>query len=152
ATGGSGPTRSFTGSTPTSWDTSRTWPRTRTGVHGMGSDSERTARTYDPDRTLVPIMTSITDALSTAVPHHRAGRLREAETMYRQILAADPDHHHAWHLLGVIACQAGNYQAGAECIQHALAYRPDWAAAQHNLGNAGRDQGKLDAAGQAMGL
>jgi predicted O-linked N-acetylglucosamine transferase (SPINDLY family) len=91
-------------------------------------------------------MTTISEALTTAVLHHQAGRLREAEATYRQILAADPDHHHAWHLLGVIACQEGKYQAGVECIQRALAHRPDWAVAHYNLGNAWRDQGKLDRA------
>jgi predicted O-linked N-acetylglucosamine transferase (SPINDLY family) len=92
------------------------------------------------------MMHKVPDALSTAVRHHQAGRLREAEAIYRQILAADPDHPHAWHLLGVIACQDGRHQAGAECIRRALSYRPDWAMALYNLGNAWRDQGKLDEA------
>jgi predicted O-linked N-acetylglucosamine transferase (SPINDLY family) len=91
-------------------------------------------------------MPTVSDALSTAIRHHQAGRLQEAESIYRQILAADPDHHHAWHLLGVVACQNGQYQAGAECIQRALANRPDWAMAHYNLGNAWREQGRLDLA------
>ena len=91
-------------------------------------------------------MPTLSEALANAVQHQRAGRLQAAEQIYRQILAVDPDHHHASHLLEVIACQDGQYQAGAECIQRALAYRPDWAAAHYNLGNAWRDQGKLDEA------
>ena len=42
--------------------------------------------------------------------------------------------------------EAGKYQAGVECIQRALAFRPDWAEAHFNLGNAWKDQGKLDEA------
>ncbi len=53
------------------------------------------------------IMPTIPEALAVAIEHHRAGRLREAETIYRQILAADPNHLDAWHLLGLIACQVG---------------------------------------------
>jgi protein O-GlcNAc transferase len=91
-------------------------------------------------------MPTISEALAIAVQHQQVGRLREAETIYRQILAADPDHHDAWHLLGLIACQVGNYQAGVEYIERALAFRPDWAVAHFNLGNAWKDQGKLDLA------
>jgi protein O-GlcNAc transferase len=91
-------------------------------------------------------MPTISEALAIAVQHQRAGRLREAESIYRQILAADPDQHDAWHLLGLIACEVGNHQAGVDCIERALAFRPDWAEAHFNLGNAWKDQGKLDLA------
>jgi protein O-GlcNAc transferase len=91
-------------------------------------------------------MPTIPEALAIAVQHHRAGRFREAETIYRQILASDSKHHDAWHLLGLILCQAGKNQAGVECIERALTLRPDWAVAHFNLGNAWRDQGKLDLA------
>ena len=62
-------------------------------------------------------MPTIPEALNIAVVHHQAGRFQEAEAIYRQILAADPTHYDAWHLLGVISCQKGQHQAGAECIQ-----------------------------------
>ncbi len=91
-------------------------------------------------------MPTIPEALAIAIQHHRVGRLQEAETIYRQILASEPNHHDAWHLLGLIACRAGNYQGGVECIQRALTLRPDWAVAHFNLGNAWRDQRKLDLA------
>jgi predicted O-linked N-acetylglucosamine transferase (SPINDLY family) len=89
-------------------------------------------------------MPTIPEALNIAIQHHRAGQLREAETIYRQILAADPNHLDAWHLLGLIACQVGKYEAGVECIKRALVLRPEWAEAHFNLGNAWKDQGKLD--------
>jgi protein O-GlcNAc transferase len=91
-------------------------------------------------------MLTIPEALAIAIEHQRAGRLREAETIYRQILAADPDHPDAWHLLGLIASEVANHQAAVECIQRALLLRPDWAEAHFNLGNAWRNQGKLDQA------
>jgi predicted O-linked N-acetylglucosamine transferase (SPINDLY family) len=91
-------------------------------------------------------MPTIPEALAIAIEHHRVGRLPEAETIYRQILASDPNHHDAWRLLGLIACQVGKYQAGVECIGRALRLRPDWAEAHFDLGNAWKDQGNLDLA------
>jgi protein O-GlcNAc transferase len=91
-------------------------------------------------------MPTISEALAIAVQHHQEARFREAETIYRQILAADPNHPDAWHLLGLVACQFGNYQAGVDCMQRALAFRPDWAQALFNLGNAWKNQGNLDEA------
>ena len=72
------------------------------------------------------LMPTIPEAFAIALRHHQAGRLHQAEPMYGEILAADPNHHDAWHLLGVIACQGGKPQAGVECIQRALTHRPDW--------------------------
>src|SRR6516165_2458255 len=88
-------------------------------------------------------MPTIPEALAIAIEHHRVGRLPEAETIYRQILASDPNQHDAWRLWGLIACQVGKYQAGVECIGRALRLRPDWAEAHFDLGNAWKDQGNL---------
>ena len=43
---------------------------------------------------------SLDAQLNEAVEHHRAGRLFEAEEIYRRILAVDPDHPFALCLLG----------------------------------------------------
>jgi tetratricopeptide (TPR) repeat protein len=88
-------------------------------------------------------MPTIAETLALAVEHHQASRLQAAEQIYRQILALQPHHADAWHLLGVINAQTGNYQLAVEYIYRALAVRPDWAEAQANLGNALREQGKL---------
>jgi protein O-GlcNAc transferase len=91
-------------------------------------------------------MPTIPEAFAIAIEHQRAGRFRESETIYRQILAVDPNHHDAWHLMGIVASEVGNYQRGIECIQRALRLRPEWAEAHFNLGNAWKHQGKLDEA------
>ena len=52
-------------------------------------------------------MTPITieQAIEIALAHHRAGRLAEAETLYRQVLSLVPGHAEVLHLLGVLAGQ-----------------------------------------------
>ena len=50
---------------------------------------------------------AIPAALATALAHHHAGRLAQAQEIYRQVLDAAPDHPQALHLLGMIAFQRG---------------------------------------------
>lgn len=89
-------------------------------------------------------MNTIQHVLALAIEHHQAGRLHDAESMYRQILEVDSGHADAWHLVGVVACQNGEHSAGVECIQRALVHRPQWAEAHYNLAKAWEEQGKLD--------
>jgi tetratricopeptide (TPR) repeat protein len=53
--------------------------------------------------------------------HHQAGRLAEAEALYRGILHEAPQHPHALHLLGVLAHQAGRPRDALDLIHRALA-------------------------------
>lgn len=69
-----------------------------------------------------------------ALAHHQAGRLHEAEALYRSILSSEPKHAMALHYLGVIAHQAGYHEAAAELIGQALAIAPDYAEAISNYG------------------
>jgi predicted O-linked N-acetylglucosamine transferase (SPINDLY family) len=56
-----------------------------------------------------------------AIEHHLAGRLTEAETLYRQLLARQPASASALHMLGVLRYQLGNGEAGLELIDRAIA-------------------------------
>ena len=44
---------------------------------------------------------------SKALQHHQAGRLSDAEALYREVLRSEPRHSDSLHLLGVIAHQVG---------------------------------------------
>lgn len=72
--------------------------------------------------------------LNEAVEHQRAGRLNEAEEIYRRILAADPEHPEALGLLGVIAQATSHHEAAVELISAAIAVKPNYADAHGNLG------------------
>jgi protein O-GlcNAc transferase len=83
---------------------------------------------------------------NTAVQHHQAGRLMEAQALYRQVLAAAPMHADAKHLLGVVALQTGRLDEAATLIGEALQIDPKHAIAHNNLGNVQLRQGRDDEA------
>jgi protein O-GlcNAc transferase len=84
--------------------------------------------------------------MQVAVEHHQAGRLAEAERIYRQVLAQQPDHAGALHLLGVLATQLGRFDEAVELMQRAIRLVPDSAEVQYNLGSALQNMGRLDEA------
>ena len=66
-----------------------------------------------------------TRTLQLALQHHQAGRLSEAEALYRRVLGADPRNPDALHLLGLIAQQTGQNRMAADLISQALAVKPN---------------------------
>src|SRR5436190_734562 len=89
---------------------------------------------------------TIPQALEFGVQHHQAGRLAEAEVIYRQILAVQADNPDALHLLGVIAHQVGKEEIAAEFIGKALAISPNHAVYHSNLGETYRARGQREQA------
>ena len=91
-------------------------------------------------------MASIAESLNIALQHHQAGRLQEAEAIYRQILQVHPNHPGAHHLLGMIAYQVGRYDVAVEYVKRAIALNPAVAEFHNNLGTVYLDQGLSDQA------
>ncbi|HEY3897058.1 MAG TPA: tetratricopeptide repeat protein [Chthoniobacter sp.] len=89
---------------------------------------------------------NIQQAFDLAVQYHQAGRLAEAEGIYRQILGVEPNHADALHHLGIIAQQVGRYEASGEFIQRSLALKEDNFVAYSNLGVACFAMGQIDKA------
>lgn len=88
--------------------------------------------------------------LRTGLEHHRAGRLADAQASYRQILAQQPRHPDALHLMGVIALQAGRYAVAIEMISAAATLTPNAAEIHANLGEAYRRDGQLRPAAASL--
>ncbi|HWA56942.1 MAG TPA: tetratricopeptide repeat protein [Gemmatimonadales bacterium] len=84
--------------------------------------------------------------LRTAVQLHQAGRLREAEPLYKEVLAVSPDHPDALHLSGVLAHQAGHHVEALELIDRAIARSPNFTDAHNNRGNVLRVLGRPEEA------
>ncbi|MBI5556455.1 MAG: tetratricopeptide repeat protein [Deltaproteobacteria bacterium] len=89
---------------------------------------------------------SISQALQTAVQHHQAGDLHQAEKFYNRVLALDPGNAEAHHYLGVLAYQVGKQETAVNFIQKALHLNPHLANAHNTLGVVLRDLGRLDEA------
>lgn len=85
--------------------------------------------------------------VAEALRHHQAGRLDEAESIYRQVLSLDPHHADSLHLLGMIAHQTGDQETAASLIRQAIAANGNAASYHSNLGNVLQAQGKLAEAG-----
>lgn len=64
-------------------------------------------------------------ALQQAIAHHQAGRLPEAEQLYRAILRTRPDHPDAHHNLGVLAVQMKQPALGLPHFKAAQEANPD---------------------------
>lgn len=88
-------------------------------------------------------MTNMMELLSAGVAHHNAGRLAEAEQLYRRVLSQDPQQPDALHLMGLIASAVGKLEIAERFIRQAVALRPDFADALHNLGNFHRRANRL---------
>jgi protein O-GlcNAc transferase len=72
--------------------------------------------------------------LAAGIAHHRAGRLREAEVAYRQILAEQSNNAEALFLLGLIESQLGRREQAIELIRRAAIIVPGNPEVQRNLG------------------
>lgn len=86
------------------------------------------------------------DTLQTAIQLHQRGQLQDAGRMYQALLARNPNHPDALHLLGVVAHQLGQHQPAAELISRAILLRPAVAAYHANLAEVWRALGQLDKA------
>src|ERR1700734_4141172 len=88
----------------------------------------------------------VPEMFALALRHHQAGRLGEAEQLYRAILQIEPRHADSLQFLGVIAHQVGRNDSAVELIEKAIALNDRVPPYYNNIGNALKAQGKLDAA------
>src|SRR3982074_1599748 len=70
---------------------------------------------------------------AAAMAHHRAGRLDDAERLYRLVCDSDPKNARAFHLLGVGAPQLRRPDA-ASLVGRAVMLDPDFAEAHNDRG------------------
>jgi len=77
---------------------------------------------------------SVEKLFTQALAHHQAGRLGEAEALYRRILSQWPGHAGAWHAMGVLAGQVGQPEVALGFFRNALTLLPDQPVFLSNLG------------------
>jgi Flp pilus assembly protein TadD len=77
---------------------------------------------------------SIDQALALGIQHQDAGRLPQAESIYRQILSHQPEHPETLRMLGLLAFQVGRAADALPLIERAIKARPAAADYHANLG------------------
>jgi protein O-GlcNAc transferase len=74
------------------------------------------------------------DVFQSALINHRAGRLGEAETLYREVLAQSPNRHDVQYLLALAIYQLRNDPEAIDLLRRAIAANPNDAEYHCNLG------------------
>jgi protein O-GlcNAc transferase len=87
---------------------------------------------------------TIEQAMTLALQHHQAGRLDQAEAIYRQILIRQSDNPDALNLLGVLSSQKGEHREAVELINRAITVNPRQSTYHNNLGNVLKTLNRTD--------
>jgi tetratricopeptide (TPR) repeat protein len=86
---------------------------------------------------------NIQETILLASQAHQAGDLRQAEALYRDILAQDPNHPYALNLMGVLAHQTGRGDEALDFISRAIEHSLTTASFHFNLGLVLADMNRL---------
>lgn len=89
---------------------------------------------------------TLEQASKLAIEHQAAGRLAEAEAIYRQILKQQPNYPDATHYLGLIAHEKGQADRALDLIRRSITLLPTASHYHNNLGKVLRHAGDLDGA------
>ncbi|MEH2057468.1 MAG: tetratricopeptide repeat protein [Nostoc sp.] len=85
----------------------------------------------------------VAELFQLAVQHHRANRLDEAEQLYRQVIAKQPDYSEALYALGMLAQHKGELQEAQKHLSAASQVQPNSVKIWFSLGNLLQAQGQL---------
>lgn len=89
---------------------------------------------------------TIDQAMLVALRNFQAGRVQQAEDLYRQIIGYVPDHPQAWNNLGIILREQGRLDEAIEAFTRSLSIQPNAPNSLANLGNALGELGQFDQA------
>ena len=89
------------------------------------------------------------ELLAQAVDQHKAGRLADAEELYKRILHMDPTAADAWYLLGAMADEAGQSETALRYLDEALKLAPHNGQFYYSRGLALQNLDQLKAAASA---
>jgi predicted O-linked N-acetylglucosamine transferase (SPINDLY family) len=84
--------------------------------------------------------------LARALEKHQAGQIREAQSLYSEILESDPSHRDALHFAGIAAHQAGDSRLAISLMERSFKTGPGPAHQYINFGQVLEASGLLDRA------
>src|SRR5262245_19249063 len=79
----------------------------------------------DDDRLPRRAISDAADQLQRATEYHKQGRLAEAEALYVDQLAAEPENFDALNRLGILKYQCGHLDEAGRLLTAAIAQNPD---------------------------
>jgi predicted O-linked N-acetylglucosamine transferase (SPINDLY family) len=91
-----------------------------------------------------PLSEPARQALLSGFALHQAGRLLEAQELYKSVLSEQPDNFDAAHLIGVLASQMQKPREAQKWLAKAIAISPGNPAAHNHLGNALKELNRLN--------
>lgn len=96
-------------------------------------------------------MPTIEQVLQQGWQLHQAGRVADAERIYREVLQHAPQHPAACVYLGIARFDQRDFRGSAEAYRAALALQPHFPVAWNNLGNSLRMLGDIEEADRCFG-
>jgi len=117
--------------------------RTTAGVAQVAARPKPPAPAQVPAQTPPPAPAARPDNFGAAVQAFQSGRLDDAETHATALLADNPKHPDALHILGLVAYRRRQWQKAADLIGQAAALRPEMAELHWNRAGALRQLGRL---------
>ena len=89
---------------------------------------------------------AVQQSFEQALTHHKAGRLTEAESLYRHVIAHEPAHADAHQMLGMLTSQSGRAAEAVELLRRSTSLNPRSPGAFNNLGLVLTNLGRIDEA------
>ncbi|MDP6645169.1 MAG: tetratricopeptide repeat protein [Rhodospirillales bacterium] len=89
-------------------------------------------------------MPSIKELFAEAQSYHHAGKFRDAQTVYAEIIEQEPEHADALNLLGTVLAQQGKHEQAVGFLHRATQAAPDVPNYFCNLGVVQMDLGRYD--------
>jgi Tfp pilus assembly protein PilF len=103
-----------------------------------------------PEVTLPPEQASVAQRtaqlMQLATEHEQAGRLDQAESILRHVIADIPDHAPALHLMGIVAFKQDRIEESVRLMERSIALAPIEALYHRNICEVYRVLGRLDEA------
>ena len=96
------------------------------------------------------VLPTIAETFAMARSHDEAGRLADAERLYRLVLANEPVNAEVLFLLAGVCHRQNRLDAAVAVLEQGLRLEPDRGSQHHRLGIARAQQGHLEAAIESL--
>ena len=106
--------------------------------------SRKKRQQSNPQQQSIDSVDDIEGKLQQAISFYQSSQFQQAEEICQQILRDNSQHAEALHLLGIIAHKIGDYRIATSLITQAIEIDSNQSSFFYDLGNALREQGRLE--------